>query len=190
MPQMCASIKHFSALIGKLIDLRELRMPDINSIYLQWMKDPDVIQYLESRFDSYSREDLERYVKEKIEDPDNYLFAIIKKKTTRHIGNIKLGPINWNHRRASIGIMIGAKTLFGGGYGTEAVGLLVDFAFNELKLHKLTSGCYAPHRSAAIIFTKNGFTKEGTRRSHSILGGNYVDTFEFGIINPNELIDN
>ena len=178
-----------SSLIGENVFLRDLQLSDVNNAYYQWMNDPEVTQYLESRFKNPSIKEIERYVEENIADPNTYLFAIIDKKNDRHIGNIKLGPINRVHRRASIGIVIGKKELFGKGFGTETIRLAAAFAFNDLKLHKLTAGCYASNRAAEKIFTKNGFAKEGIRRLHSVYDGKYTDDFVFGLINPKEPID-
>jgi len=173
-------------LTGENIFLRGIHPSDVNDTYHLWMKDPETIQFLESRFKKPSIEDLKQYVKANIADPDTYLFAICEKKNTRHIGNIKLGPINRIHRRASIGIVIGEKTLFGRGFGTESIRLVVAFSFNDLNLHKLTAGCYAPNRAAEMAFANNGFIREGLRRKHSLYHGDYVDVVELGLINPGE----
>ena len=175
-----------SALTGEKVFLRDLHPSDVNDTYCRWMKDPEAVQFLESRFETPSIETLRRYAEEKIADPDTYLFAICDNANARHIGNIKLGPINRIHRRASIGIVIGEKTLFGRGFGTESIRLVIAFSFNDLNLHKLTAGCYAPNRAAEMAFANNGFIREGLRRQHSLYHGDYVDVVELGLINPGE----
>ena len=173
-----------SSLMGEKIFLRDIHPSDVNDTYHQWMKDPEIIQYLESRFKNPSIEELKRYVEENIADPDTYLFAICDKVNARHIGNIKLGPIIRVHRRASIGILIGDKELFRKGFGKETIQRVVAFAFNELSLHKLTAGCYAPNRAAEKAFTNNDFKREGLRKQHCLYEGKYVDVVELGLINP------
>ena len=176
------STSNFS-LIGENVVLRDIHPSDVNGAYCQWMKDPEITRYLESRFQTPSIEDLKQYVKKNIADPDTYLFAIVDKITVRHIGNIKLGPIRRVHRSASIGILLGDKRLFGRGLGTESIGLVADFAFNDLGLHKLTAGCYAPNRAAEKAFAKNGFKREGLRKQHCLFEGEYIDIIELGLIN-------
>ncbi len=89
--------------------LRELRLSDVNDNYYRWMNDPEVTQYLESRFNTHSKESLHEYVKGKLSNTNEIFLAIMNKEEDRHIGNIKLGPINWRHHYASIGILIGEK---------------------------------------------------------------------------------
>jgi len=176
--------KLISPIRGKRIFLRELIQEDVTEIYAQWMNDPSVTQYLESRFADNSMENLVNYVNEKRADPNSVIFAIVLNSNLRHIGNIKLGPINWIHRRASVGIVIGETDCFGQGYATEAIGLIVDFAFGKIGLHKLTAGCYEPNLGAEKAFQNNGFSVEGIRKDHAICNGNYVDIFELGLIDP------
>lgn len=175
--------------MGEKILLRLIRPADVNDAYVRWMNDPEVTQYLESRFNSYTSHNLLQDVKEMIADPDSFLFAIVDKGDNRHIGNIKLGTINRMHRRASVGLFIGETEFFGQGVGTEAINLIARFAFGDLNLHKLTAGFYAPNRAAEKIFTKNGFEKEGLRKQHVIYDGSYIDVIELGLINPKERAD-
>jgi len=174
---------------GNTILLRPLMPPDVSDAYLKWMNDPDVNRFLECRTESYTRQDLLQYVEKVTADPDSFLFAIIDQQTNRHIGNIKLGPINRIHRRSSIGIIIGETDYFGKGVGTESVALVTRVAFNELRLHKLTAGCYAPNLAAEKVFLKNGFKIEGRRKSHAWYDGAFVDVIEFGRINLKEQTD-
>lgn len=181
--------KENRTLQGDKILLRPIRPADVNDAYVRWMNDPEVTQYLESRFNSYTSHNLLQYVEKMMGNPDSFLFAIVDKGDNRHIGNLKLGPINRMHRRASVGLVIGETEFFGKGVGTEAINLVVRFAFGDLNLHKLTAGCYAPNRAAEKIFTKNGFEKEGFRKQHVVYDGSYIDVIELGLINPKERTD-
>ena len=89
--------------MGDNIFLRDIQLADVTDAYHRWMADAEITRYLESRFHAPSCEDLKRYVEANLADPDTYLFAVCDKTSTRHIGNVKLGPINRVHGRASIG---------------------------------------------------------------------------------------
>ncbi len=128
---------------GERVYLREVRSADVTERYYQWMNDPEIGSYLETRFIPHSQERIETYVKQMETDPDSVFMAIIAKDKDRHIGNIKIGPINWFHRLADISLVIGDKAYWGKRYGTEAIGLVVDYAFKTLNLHKITAGIYA-----------------------------------------------
>jgi RimJ/RimL family protein N-acetyltransferase len=151
------------------------------------VKDAEVTQYLESRFHDNSLEALEKYVRNRMKDSNEVFLAIVENKHDMHIGNIKLGPINWIHRIADIGILIGEKDHWGKGIGTEAIRLTVDYAFGTLNLHKLTAGCYSPNNASLKAFQKNGFEIEGIRKKHRYYDGKYVDAILLGLLNEGDV---
>ncbi|MBW1774061.1 MAG: GNAT family N-acetyltransferase [Deltaproteobacteria bacterium] len=169
---------------GERIYLRVVRPADVTEHYCSWMNDPEVNAYLESRFYPHTMESLQDYVKEKSEDSRTVFLAIVLKNGDRHIGNIKLGPIDWNHRRGDIGIIIGEKDCWGKGYASEAIGLISDYAFNKLNLHKITAGAYQTNPGALKAFLKNGFQEEGIRKQHVYCEGQYLDIIQMGLMNP------
>jgi [ribosomal protein S5]-alanine N-acetyltransferase len=172
--------KAIAFITGKNIYLREVRLTDVNEAYYRWMNDCEVTQYLESRFYPNSFDSLKRYVEDKLNDRDNVFLAIILKKSNRHIGNIKLGPINWIHRYADVALMIGEKDCRGKGYGTEAIRLITAYAFDKLDLHKLTAGCYEANKGSAESFQKAGFAIEGICKSQYYCIDKYVDSIRLG----------
>lgn len=164
------------------IYLREVRPSDVNENYYRWMNDPDITKYLESRFHPNSMEKLREYVKNRNCDNENIFFAILLKDGNRHIGNVKLGPINIFHRFADVGILIGEKDCWGRGYGTETIRLIAKYAFNVLNLNKLVAGCYSLNKGSIKAFKKAGFSEEGRRRQQYFCDGKYVDDIELGLL--------
>ncbi len=169
---------------GKRMYLREVRLSDVNDDYYRWMNDPEITRHLESRFYPNSMEGLREYVAGKLSDHESAFLAIVLKAGDRHIGNIKLGPINWIHRFADVGVLIGAREEWGKGYATEAIGLAMKYASNVLNLHRLTAGCYADAVGSAKAFLKAGFAQEGVRKSHFFSNGRYVDEILLGVVLP------
>jgi ribosomal-protein-alanine N-acetyltransferase len=169
-------------LAGERLYLREVRPSDAGETYYQWMNDPEVTRFLESRFFPQSVEGLRQYVNERLGDRNNVFLAIVLRDGHRHIGNIKLGPIDWIHRRGDIGLLIGEKDCWGRGYATEAIRLLTDYAFGTLNLRKLTAGAYAANEGSARAFEKVGFTREGLLKAHSFCQGTYVDLILLGLV--------
>lgn len=165
---------------GSRVYLRPVVPSDVNENYIQWMNDAEVTRYLESRFQRYSLEALREYVTEKQRDPNTCFLAIVLKEGNRHIGNIKLGPVDWHHRLGDIGIMIGGKDCWGKGYATEAICLLSEYALGELKLHKLTASCYDVNQGSARAFERAGFVVEGVRPRHCFCDGRYADLVMLG----------
>ena len=141
------------------------------------MNDPEVTQFVESRFFPQSKADILQYVKSQENDNNNLFLAIILKEKNLHIGNIKLDLLNSHHRLSEIGIIIGEKRYWGKGYASEAIALLAEYAFCVLNLHKLTATCYAPNKGSMNAFKKAGFEIDGVRRKHWSLDGKYVDVY-------------
>ena len=171
---------------GERIYLREVREEDVNQQYYRWMNNPEVTQYLESRFYPNSMVALREFVKNMQLDRNNIFLAFCLKEDDRHIGNIKLGSINWIHRFADVGLLIGEKDCWRQGYASEAIACLVRYAFDVLNLHKLTAGCYAANQASLKAFQKNGFQIEGNRKKQYICNGIYTDAVMLGLINAEQ----
>jgi len=167
---------------GERIYLRRVMVSDVDTNYHRWMNDPEVTSYLESRFLSNGLESLRSYVEAMAKDRDNLFLGIILKEQDRHIGNIKLGPINWIHRYGDIGIIVGEKDCWGKGYAAEAIGLLSRYAFDVMNLNKLTAGCYGKNIGSVKTFQKAGFSVEGVREQQYICDGTYIDAVMMGMV--------
>jgi ribosomal-protein-alanine N-acetyltransferase len=171
---------------GERISLRELRPSDVNANYYRWMNDPEVIRFLECRFATNSMDAIKDSVNKILRDRDSIFLAIMLKNENRHIGNIKIGPINRIHRFADVGLLIGERDCWGKGYATEALRLVKHYAFKTLNLHKLTAGCYEVNKGSEKAFKKAGFTVEGVRKKHRYCDRIYVDTIIFGLLNDED----
>ncbi|HXG87654.1 MAG TPA: GNAT family protein [Vicinamibacterales bacterium] len=171
---MAVEYGHF--IEGERIYLREVQLSDVTDRYYQWINDAEVNQYLETRFRPTTMESLREFVAAKLVDRDNVFLALIVKDGDRHIGNIKLGPINWVHRFADVALMLGDKEHWGKGYGSEAIALVTDYGLNRLNLHKLTASCYASNQGSAKAFIKAGWEQEAVRKRQFYFNGSYEDS--------------
>ncbi|MDD5339660.1 MAG: GNAT family protein [Candidatus ainarchaeum sp.] len=169
---------------GERIFLRPITVSDVDGPYYGWMNDNEVTRFLEARFSKNDKASMKKFVQDALINKDVVFLAIVLKDGDRHIGNIKLGPINRQHGYGEVGILIGEKACWGKGYATEALKLLSDYAFGKLKLHKITAGCYAGNVGSAKAFLAAGFVQEGVRKSQYLCDGKYVDALIFGKVNP------
>ena len=169
-------------LIERKIYLRPLTRKDINQKYLSWLNDPDVTRYIESGIFPTTKKALKDFYERVNKSKTDVIFAIATKKDNIHIGNIKLGNINWIHRYADLGIMIGEKKYWGKGYGQEACRLLLKYAFEVLNLNKVILGVYATHKQAIRIYQKVGFKIEGRVKKLLNFKGKYTDKIVMGIL--------
>ncbi len=169
---------------GGRIYLRPITVSDVDGPYYRWMNDPEVTRFLEARFSKNTKPAMREFVASALENPGVLFLAIVLKDGDRHIGNVKLGPINRTHNCGDVGIVIGEKDCWGKGYATEALKLLSDYAFRKLRLHKLNAGCYAANLGSTKAFIAAGFEQEGVRKSQYLSDGKYVDALLFGKVNP------
>lgn len=123
--------------------------------------------------------------KEKKDLDELYSFGIYVIETEELIGNITLtevlrGPL----QSCYIGYYLD-KNYNGKGYMTEAVRLVVSYAFNELKLHRLEAGVM-PHNIGSIkVLEKSGFHKEGIAKKNVKINGRWEDHQVLAIVNDN-----
>ena len=175
-----------SGLSGETVFLRTLMEDDVGERYRSWMNNPDVVRFTESRFQSYSIEDLNEYVRQARDDSSVALFCICEIEGGTHVGNIKLGPVNWTHRFGDIGLVLGESSVWGKGYATEAISLVCAYAFDTLQLNKLTASMYAENVGSKKAFERVGFVQEGVRRSQYLCDGNYTDLILLGRLRNNQ----
>ena len=161
--------------IGTHIFIKPLSPEDVTQNYANWMADEEVTQFLESRWNAYIIEDLKNYIKTINDSPNDFIFGIFIKETSQYIGNIKIGSINQLHRFGDIGLMLGEKTAWGKGFGTEAITLATKYAFEELNLNKLIAGIYANNIGSYKAFLKAGYREAGLLKNHRFYKGIYID---------------
>ncbi len=160
---------------GKRLRLRDIVPEDASDTYANWMNDPDVNRYAEFRFTRHTPESIRQYIEAVTRSDTSLFLAIIDTQEERHIGNIKLGNIEHQHGVADVGIIIGEKSYWGRGFGTEAIDLLAGYAFATLGLRKLTAGFYATNTGSIRAFEKAGFTAEGVMKAQYISDGKVID---------------
>lgn len=168
-------------LVGERIYLRALRPSDVSQRYVNWLNDPEINRYLESRFSSHDLNSTEAFVACVAESDSSVLFGIFKAADDSHVGNIKVGPIEIKHATADIGLMIGERRAWGKGFGSEAIQLVSQWAFDDLGLKKLTAGAYAENVGSIKAFERAGFEIEGRRLSQAeIAPGVRIDVVLMG----------
>mgnify|MGYP001769625322 CR=1 FL=1 len=169
-------------LMGERIYLSPLTSADATSTYAGWLNDAETTRFMESGRRTETVESIAAYI-EKYEGRSDALFlAIVLKDGDRHVGNVKLEPINWTHGGAILGIMIGAAEARGKGMGTEAVRLVLAHAFREMKLHRVTLGVTADNEPGLRCYLKVGFREEGRLREAIRRESGFVDHVWMGIL--------
>jgi len=167
---------------GSKVYLRPLERSDLNEKYRGWLNDHEVTRYLETGAFPTTIEDLEKFYQGVTGSRSEVIFAIVDAKSHRHIGNVKLGPINWVHRRAMFGIMIGEKEFWGSGVGEEVTRMAVEYGFFRLNLNRIGLAVYAEHEAGVRCYQAVGFKTEGRFREEMYSEGTYKDRLWMGLL--------
>lgn len=112
----------------------------------------------------------------------NECFVICRNIDNKIVGAINLSQIfRKSFQNAYLGYSLGVKYT-GAGFMTEAIELVLRFAFKDLKLHRVEANVQ-PHNTASIAVLKRcGFTKEGFSRKYLKISGKWRDHERFAII--------
>ena len=169
---------------SEVIILKKLNLKkDISNKYQNWMNDFEVHKYTEQKYIKHSLADIRNFVREKNKSKNEFIYGIFLKKNNLniHIGNIKLGPINFIHKYAEISYFIGEKELWGKGYATLAIKEIIKIA-KKKGIKKLKAGLYETNIGSKKVLIKNGFKIEGKFKSEIIYKGKRFNVYWFGKI--------
>jgi len=167
---------------GTKVYLRAFEKEDLNGDYRKWINDPEVTHYLQVGTFPQTDDDLRTYFERSSASNNEVFFAIIEKESGNHIGNAQIYNINWIHRSALRGILIGDKNCWGKGYAFEIIQLLNTYTFDYLNLNKLISLTCAENTAVQKLNVKAGYTKEGIGRQEFYRDGKYYDRVYWGML--------
>src|SRR3990167_6890800 len=130
---MAGSTRKPIFLSGKKVNLRPFSKADI-PIVTRWINNPDIREFGFIPFPQTEKQEDEWF--NKLGANDKNVTLAIETKRGVLIGSISIIGINWKDRVGSTGALIGEKEYWGKGLGTDAKMTLLDYAFNDLNLHK------------------------------------------------------
>lgn len=160
--------------------MRPIKMDDAPR-FVKWFNDKSVNKFLLIRHLALPWE--RKYIKRRLKNPPKgNLHFCIDTKAGEHIGACSLDDIQKNNRRAEIGIVIGDKRYWNQGLGTDALTILISYAFNKLKLHRLSLDVYDYNQRALRLYKKLGFKKEGVAREGNFWNGKFWNYYRMGLL--------
>ena len=166
------------SLPGKRLTLRVLSAEDISDEYVSWLNDYEIVRFTDQRFYKHNRENVIEYINEKYNSNVDLLFGIFLDH--HHIGNIKLGPIDFNNKVSEISYFIGRKEMWGKGLMEQVICAVVDIAFNDVGLEKVVASTTATNMASVRVLEKCGFFVEGKRVKQALYEGERIDYILFG----------
>ena len=158
--------------------------PEIES---KWTHDSDFIRMMSinpARPMSVAmlKKQYEKIEKQIDDDKNFYYFAIRAKEDDRLIGKAMIQEVEWTNGIGWIHLGIGSAEDRGKGYGTQAVGILLRFAFAELNLFRVSARVPEYNEAALALFKKFGFLEEVRHRQALDRDGRRWDLMVFGLL--------
>lgn len=164
----------------KRILLRPLQQSDAES-FCAWYGDVQIPRFL--GMTPLSRDKAKVMFDQLLNDSHGVYFGIIKKDEERTIGYVFLSQILKGHRVArEFGIVIGDRSLWNSGYGSEATRLMLEYGFEQLKLHRIELLVLDFNERAQHIYRKMGFVEEGVQREARLVDGKWHDAVLMGML--------
>lgn len=175
--------KLHNLLKGNRYTLRPFTEQDISDRYIGWLNDPQVNRFLEVRFVHQTRDTVLEFVRSFYGEVEKYMWGIFPNDATEPVGTTTLYDIKHNHGTGEIGLMIGEMEYRGKGASNEAMELVLEFAFETLKLRRATGGSISLNHDMNFTFKRLGFTCEGKQRAAWYVSPEtYVDGFRWSIL--------
>ena len=171
---------------GELVRLSAFDHEELAKAYTAWTRDSELTRLFDAGASvlhsaKAGSDFFEKMIKE---DPSaNHFFSIRKLDDNRLLGDINLNVINnWGSRDSFVGLGIGDRNDWGKGYGTDAMKIILRFAFTELNLRRVTLTVFEYNPRAIRSYEKTGFRHEGRLRDALLRDGKRWDMFYMGIL--------
>lgn len=173
-PLTAVSLRNDAVTIGPLLP------EDMGPLFL-WLNDVDAAR-LDLAYRPTDWMAFKAWLDELARTQAQLLFAIRKVFEPQIVGFVVFKNIQLVHRSADIGVRIGAEPERGKGYGTRALQLAVNYAFNHLNLHRLSLTVFAHNARAITAYRRAGFREEGRLKDAAFIDGEWVDVIPMALV--------
>lgn len=166
---------------GRLVRLRAREPEDEPQLY-EWFNDPEVTEFLALRYPVSHQ--LEKSFIDRASDVGyfNANFALVTREEGRMIGGCGFEKVSAEDRHAELGIAIGDRAYWDGGYGTDAMRTLCRFGFEIMNLHRIQLDVYQGNLRAQHVYQKVGFRVDAVKRQAIYKFGAYQDVLTMGLL--------
>jgi RimJ/RimL family protein N-acetyltransferase len=172
-----------SLFTGDLVRLSVEDPKTMAEVFSRWSRDSEYVRLLDNEpaYPYSQKRCTEWFEKELTPSDKGFFFTIRPLETDQQIGFLGLWDINWAQRNSFVAIGLGERDYWGKGYGTDAMRVLLRFAFTELNLHRVSLGVFGYNERAFHSYEKAGFKPEGRLRQHIKRDGKRWDLIFMGI---------
>jgi RimJ/RimL family protein N-acetyltransferase len=173
MEQHSAEPASFPFLVGDRLYLRPVERADLARIR-KWANDPQ-LRRLTAEVRPMTAAGADRFYDKVQNDEDRVWFVVVLREGGRVIGETGLLRIFPPWRTTDLTLIIGEQDAWGRGYGTEAITLLLDYAFGFLNIHRVAVGVVGFNQRALRFYESVGFRREGIQRDGYYYDHQYHD---------------
>jgi diamine N-acetyltransferase len=169
---------------GNNIHLRALEPEDLEFIYA--VENDENIWEVSNTITPYSKFLIKQYLEnahQDIYEAKQLRLVICKKGNIDAIGLIDLFEFDAKNKRAGLGIIIQNEVDRDMGFGKEALGLMINYAFEQLQLHQLYANIGTENKASESLFTTFGFEKVGVKKDWNFTNNAFHDEAVFQLIN-------
>jgi len=167
-------------LIGENIYLRPFERSDLDYIR-KWYNDPELRGSIEIT-EPYNSVKAEQWFDNVCKDDQRIWFAIVLKENDAVVGECGLLRMFYAWKTTDLTMIIGERDAQGKGYGSEAMRLLLDYAFGCLGFHRVALGVAGFNEDAIRFYERHGFKREGIQREGYYYNHKYHDFVMMSIL--------
>jgi RimJ/RimL family protein N-acetyltransferase len=154
-------------LTGKFVRLSAFDPEEMSKAFARWNLNSEYQRLLNAMPHRMpSAKSMVKWMEEEVGEmsPASYFFSIRTLAEDKLIGELDLDIVNWAGRDAFVGLGIGETEYWSKGYGTDAMNILLRFAFTEINLRRVTLTVFEYNPRAIRSYEKAGFRHEGHLR--------------------------
>jgi RimJ/RimL family protein N-acetyltransferase len=164
-----------------------LRVPtlDDHKIFARWMLEPETSHFWGSRTADFRDEAFEERYKKNADDATGVIWSIAYENET--VGFAGLFDIDWIARDCESGIFIGRADLYRRGIASEAVRLRTEFAWREMRLHRVHNWISLRNRGSRRANEKSGYRQMGLLKRYGFRSGQWYDDWLGEVFPPDSV---
>ena len=167
---------------GERVRLRAVEPETDAPAFQRWFADPEVVRYLAARYPRSVPSWVERLREWATVSYGSARFAVDRLDTGAPIGIAALRDATPEERDAELDLIVGDRTAWGGGFGTDTMRTLCRFGFDEMNLHRIHLYVFTANAPAIAIYRKIGFVEEGVVRHAFYKRGAWHDCLFMGLL--------
>lgn len=169
-----------TVLTGEHLYLRPFERGDLG-LLLKWMNDREILDLI-GQVRPWTQSDADGFFEKVRKEEDRAWFAIVLKESNRVIGQAGLLRMFLPWHTTDLTMEVNEKDVWDRGYGSEAIDLLLSWAFDTLGFHRVSIGVVGFNTRALHFYEKNGFKREGVLREGYYCRHEYSDFVMMAIL--------